>query len=134
MSDKTWDAYFSQKMLVTCGSYNIYADAEGNNFACLNVMDVGKEHTMKWDDVVYLGQVVKHVRRVIGTSIPDGVRISPLPQLGAIYKSPWSLQETKAAKPEKAINDYVCPGCRNDKCSKTEKSCWKCGFQFSVNK
>jgi hypothetical protein len=25
------------------------------------------------------------------------------------------------------INDHVCPTCRNDRCSKTEKSCWKCG-------
>jgi hypothetical protein len=25
------------------------------------------------------------------------------------------------------INDHVCPACWNDKCSKTEKSCWKCG-------
>lgn len=26
-----------------------------------------------------------------------------------------------------AVNDHTCPSCRNDKCSKTEKSCWKCG-------
>ncbi len=26
-----------------------------------------------------------------------------------------------------AINDHVCPSCNNDRCSKTEKSCWKCG-------
>ena len=25
------------------------------------------------------------------------------------------------------INDYVCPTCRNDKCSKSEKICWCCG-------
>lgn len=25
------------------------------------------------------------------------------------------------------INDYVCPGCKNDKCSKSEVKCWKCG-------
>ncbi len=29
------------------------------------------------------------------------------------------------AKP--AINDHVCPGCKNDRCSKTERICWKCG-------
>lgn len=28
------------------------------------------------------------------------------------------------------INDHVCPACKNDKCSKTEKSCWKCGNVF----
>ena len=26
-----------------------------------------------------------------------------------------------------AINDHVCPTCQNDKCSKSEKVCWKCG-------
>lgn len=28
------------------------------------------------------------------------------------------------------INDHVCPSCKNDKCSKAEKSCWKCGNVF----
>lgn len=26
-----------------------------------------------------------------------------------------------------AINDHICPGCGNNKCSKTERTCWKCG-------
>lgn len=26
-----------------------------------------------------------------------------------------------------AINDHVCPTCTNNRCSKSEKSCWKCG-------
>jgi hypothetical protein len=26
-----------------------------------------------------------------------------------------------------AMNDHACPSCGNDKCSKAEKSCWKCG-------
>jgi hypothetical protein len=26
-----------------------------------------------------------------------------------------------------AVNDHTCPTCKNDHCSKTEKSCWKCG-------
>lgn len=25
------------------------------------------------------------------------------------------------------INDHTCPGCHNTKCSKSEKTCWKCG-------
>ena len=25
------------------------------------------------------------------------------------------------------MNDHTCPSCGNDKCSKNEKSCWKCG-------
>jgi hypothetical protein len=27
-------------------------------------------------------------------------------------------------------NDYTCPTCKNDRCSKTEKSCWKCGSKL----
>ena len=26
-----------------------------------------------------------------------------------------------------AVNDCVCRTCRNDRCSKSEKTCWKCG-------
>lgn len=26
-----------------------------------------------------------------------------------------------------AINDHVCPLCKNNRCSKTEKECWRCG-------
>lgn len=26
-----------------------------------------------------------------------------------------------------AINNHVCPACKNDRCNKQEKSCWKCG-------
>ena len=25
------------------------------------------------------------------------------------------------------VNDHVCPTCQNNKCSKSEKLCWKCG-------
>lgn len=26
-----------------------------------------------------------------------------------------------------AVNDHVCPTCKNTRCSKTEKTCWRCG-------
>ena len=26
-----------------------------------------------------------------------------------------------------AINDCTCPTCKNDRCSSTEKTCWRCG-------
>lgn len=26
-----------------------------------------------------------------------------------------------------AVNDHVCPSCQNDRCSKNEKTCWRCG-------
>lgn len=35
--------------------------------------------------------------------------------------------ETIKVDPPKAINDHTCPHCGNTACSKTERSCWKCG-------
>lgn len=29
--------------------------------------------------------------------------------------------------PTIAINNHTCPSCKNDRCSKSEKTCWKCG-------
>ena len=26
-----------------------------------------------------------------------------------------------------AVNDYTCPHCKNDRCSRSERTCWKCG-------
>lgn len=28
---------------------------------------------------------------------------------------------------QKAVNDFTCPHCKNNRCSKSEKSCWLCG-------
>ena len=28
---------------------------------------------------------------------------------------------------EPPVNDHTCPACGNNRCSKTEKSCWRCG-------
>lgn len=129
MAGPPWDAYYSPKMLKTIEHFNIYADAEGNEFLCTMVIAPGTDHKCGWDDMVYLGEVVTHVRYVRKStfgnfSIPGNVRTAPL-------KGNQKAAVTKASTPAKAINDYVCPACKNDKCSKTEKSCWKCGFQFN---
>lgn len=34
----------------------------------------------------------------------------------------------------KAVNDYICPFCKNDRVSKTEKNCWRCGNTFSLER
>lgn len=28
------------------------------------------------------------------------------------------------------INNHTCPTCRNDRCNKNERSCWKCGNEL----
>lgn len=35
--------------------------------------------------------------------------------------------DSKPKTSSMAINDHTCPTCKNNRCSKTEKSCWKCG-------
>lgn len=44
----------------------------------------------------------------------------------------WSNKNSKMmeymrAHPLPAINNHICPHCKNDRVSKTEKSCWLCG-------
>lgn len=36
-----------------------------------------------------------------------------------------------ASSTQPAVNDRTCPSCGNDRCSTTEKSCWKCGNQLT---
>ena len=124
-----WDAWFSQKMLNAIEYYNIYADAEGNQYLCTTVGKVGSGHGCSWDDMVYLGTMVKRVRHINNDmfrsfSIPANVRTAPL--IAIVNSVPVSVVNSA-----KAVNDYTCPACHNNKCSKTEKSCWKCGFHFS---
>lgn len=121
-----WDAWFSQKQLDKCDHYNIYADAEGNEYLCTMVGTVDGGHGTGWDDMVHLGTVTKHVRRVEKGSTKYHPTTRQLAAMPIKYSK-------KAAdiKPAKAINNYVCPACSNDKCNRTEKSCWKCGFLFN---
>jgi hypothetical protein len=124
-SSPSWDAYYSAKMLNVIDYYNVYADAKGNEFLCTTVCDVGISSMCNWDDLIYLGVMVKYVRRVDKSiwypHIPNpNLRIAPI--------KPQTSGSIVAASV--AINDYVCPNCSNDRCSKTEKFCWRCEFKF----
>ena len=35
-----------------------------------------------------------------------------------------------AAAAAAAVNDHTCPGCGNTRCSRAEKTCWRCGRQL----
>lgn len=37
------------------------------------------------------------------------------------------FQAKRLAVSQQAVNDHVCPCCRNERVSKSEKTCWKCG-------
>lgn len=37
------------------------------------------------------------------------------------------LDQPLLDNPTVAVNNHICPSCKNDRCSKSEKSCWKCG-------
>lgn len=43
------------------------------------------------------------------------------------YASSFSIIDEVVATSVNVINDHICPTCQNDKCSKTEVTCWKCG-------
>jgi hypothetical protein len=44
-----------------------------------------------------------------------------------IYNSKPDVTLTFSPPVSKAVNDYTCPTCKNDKCSRNEKTCWRCG-------
>jgi hypothetical protein len=46
------------------------------------------------------------------------------------FKDPNRLESAKTSAPvsnQSVVNDHTCPTCKNDRCSKSEKTCWKCG-------
>lgn len=44
---------------------------------------------------------------------------------------PDSPTSTPVATSAAVINDHTCTQCNNTSCSKTEKSCWRCGHPIS---
>lgn len=41
-----------------------------------------------------------------------------------------AFQETSSianTAPSDMINDHICPSCKNNRCNKSEKTCWRCG-------
>ncbi len=53
-----------------------------------------------------------------------GVRAKGCVHHGAV---PIQQQAPSMVASNAAINDHTCTSCGNNRCSKTEKSCWKCG-------
>lgn len=41
-----------------------------------------------------------------------------------------NLNELKGPATNIAVNDHICTSCGNEKCSKIEKSCWRCGTEI----
>lgn len=46
---------------------------------------------------------------------------------GGMKKERFIVVHGVAVNPTVAVNDHTCPSCKNDRCSKSEKTCWKCG-------
>lgn len=44
-----------------------------------------------------------------------------------IRHDPFEKYISNNSSTQVAVNDHVCPTCKNDRVSKTEASCWKCG-------
>ncbi len=48
--------------------------------------------------------------------------------------APIQRQAPSMVASNAAINDHTCTSCGNNRCSKTEKSCWKCGSPIQVQR
>jgi hypothetical protein len=64
----------------------------------------------------------------VSLQIERFIRESSLFDLRKDLEAYWigELERQEASK-KPAVNDHTCKTCGNTKCSKTEKSCWKCG-------
>jgi len=51
----------------------------------------------------------------------------PLSLLDEMSKAPKAIQDAAIKMVGGKVDDYICKGCGNNKCSTDEKSCWKCG-------
>lgn len=47
-----------------------------------------------------------------------------------VYTSESNSAKSVCNTTHPVINNHICPSCHNDKCSKNEKSCWKCGSKL----
>lgn len=88
-------------------------------------------------DLIFLDkkvdQLVMHVmknrtpgKQMFNVVHPDWFKPRYKDDLAAIRNHILSYDELVSIANE-AINDHVCPSCKNDRVSKTETSCWKCG-------
>lgn len=137
MTGKMYDAYFSTEAIKHRGfgsSLNVYKDDSGKEYVITLVIPHGNIPNSGWSDLTFLG-VVTEWSRTLGNSVEDKALLLASYDAVNMKYVPKFAANNSVNKPvvAKAINDYVCPACSNDKCSKTEKSCWKCGFKFQGN-
>ncbi len=68
---------------------------------------------------------------VPGTDLKLGLNIfrprSTVPFLTAEQLTSITAMQVDSTAKSEAVNDHTCPSCHNTKCSKSEKTCWKCG-------
>jgi len=62
-----------------------------------------------------------------GIALCDYAQTSPRGWQSYAARMDEKVKAQKAASNTIAVNDHICPTCGNDRVSKCEKSCWKCG-------
>jgi hypothetical protein len=102
----------------------MFQDRNGNE---LNIGDVACLFNVQTGDTedVKIHSIFDHLTESLWV-----IRIDPLSN-----QKCWTVvfaRELVCKEPSKEtksvlINDHVCPTCNNDRLSKTEKSCWRCG-------
>ena len=80
--------------------------------ACVDVQEYLTEE-------INAGRMTRTKGRTGGIGFPSGSRLSNIPT--------GTLPPPMPAIVSVAINDHTCPGCGNNRCSKSERTCWKCG-------
>ena len=88
----------------------------GPTLASMMVQDLNP-HSLEWSNTCY------EVANFLEEQIKAGSLIRTKGPRGGI-SFPQDKVETI---PAPAINNHICPCCKNDRVSKSERTCWKCG-------
>jgi hypothetical protein len=99
----------------------------------ITITDAYERHAGNWDDNPF-DMFVQHRIKMRDANcdvwVSSGIQFIPQPIQIPIAGSTASIDGYKLNHPPAptvAVNDHTCRFCGNTSCSKTEKSCWKCG-------
>lgn len=77
------------------------------------------------DVMMYLYEEVQNGRLIHTKGAKGGIHKPTLVEQHQSYAAVMHSNQTESVTV--AANDHVCPSCKNDRVSKAERTCWKCG-------
>jgi hypothetical protein len=138
--------------------YNMYTNGAKQADAALEINNIiiareWRKATEKWNDTIadlnidyfpmyYVDehQLISNAQNphifaasFFSAASPSVVTTNP-PSVPAVLAAPISngYVPASSATPAVAVNDHTCTSCGNTSCSKSEKSCWKCGAAIRI--